>query len=283
MLKKFFFAVLVFAAVLFLFIKFGVPSQVSVTQDIENELYQPVEEVRRDIKTSAPIRAEQDTPEALLTVGGTLFETNLQRESNGFPVFSANPKLTLAAEMKARDMFEKQYFAHVSPTGVGSGELAGLVEYEYIIIGENLALGNYENDKALVQAWMDSPGHRANILSNKFTEIGVAVIKGTYEGKTTWLAVQEFGFPESACPAIDDDLKDSIDENRIQLDALTSQLNAKKQEVDSYFPKRGVGYNQKVSEYNALVEEYNEFVSKTKGMITSYNSQVEAFNKCRSD
>ena len=62
-------------------------------------------------------------------------------------------------------------------------------------------------------AWMNSPGHRANILNPHFQEIGVAVGKGMYEGHETWIAVQSFGMPLSACPASDANLKIKIDAN----------------------------------------------------------------------
>ena len=109
--------------------------------------------------------------------------TNKARATYGsLPALKENSKLDFSAEKKLQDMFMKQYFEHVSPSGIGVGDLANQISYEYIVIGENLALGNFKDDQALVDAWMASPAHRANILNKHYTEIGVAVGKGTFEG-----------------------------------------------------------------------------------------------------
>jgi uncharacterized protein YkwD len=92
-------------------------------------------------------------------------------------------------------MFENQYFAHESPTGEKVSDLAKKFGYDFLLIGENLAMGNFSSDEDLVLAWMESPGHRENILNEKYQEIGVAVKKGIFEGKEVWIAVQHFGLP----------------------------------------------------------------------------------------
>jgi len=242
-----------------------------------------IQEIKKQILTSGPLRGSSNPNNAYLTDGGTIIWTNQNRAEFNLPPLKENAKLNLAAEAKVKDMFQKQYFEHISPTGAGPGDLADNVGYQYIVIGENLALGNYKNDKALVEAWMNSPGHRANILNAKFTEIGVAVGKGTYEGKTTWLAVQEFGKPLSACPQIDANLKAQISSIRAEVENLESQVAAKKAELDSLDPKTKEeyeAYNQKVAEYNALVKIYNNKIDILKGLIAAYNSQVNVFNAC---
>lgn len=120
-------------------------------------------------------------------------ETNVQRARNGLPPLETNETLNKMAEAKAKDMFEKQYFEHVSPTNYDLEDLADDFDYKYLQVGENLLEGNFASEKELVQRWMDSPDHRHNILNAQFLEIGVAVIKGKYKGKTVWMAVQEFG------------------------------------------------------------------------------------------
>ena len=176
-------------------------------------------------------------------------------------------------------MFAKQYFAHVSPTGIGPGDLAKQVSYAYVIVGENLALGDFGSDEKLVDAWMNSPGHRANILNRYYQEIGVAVGKGIYEGRETWLAVQSFGMPLSACPSINAQIKMQIDSNNIQIANLRSQLDAKKAQIDST-PTSDPNYNTYVSEFNALVSEYNNIVVSNKALILTYNAEVQAYNNC---
>lgn len=237
------------------------------------------------VSAPPPLRAPQTAPSGTLTQAGVLKWTNIQRRDNGgLPPLSLNDKLNAAAKLKMDDMFAKQYFEHVSPTGVGPADLAKEVGYVYVVIGENLALGNFKDDQALVQAWMDSPGHRANILSTSYTEIGIAVGQGTYEGHRTWIAVQEFGKPRTACPYVDDGLRAKIDADEAafkQLEAEASQLKA---ELDAS-PKPRTreerdAYNRKVDDYNALIKQMNALSQQIQGEITVYNGQVQAYNAC---
>lgn len=239
-------------------------------------------DLTQKISAPPPLRAPtSSTSSATLTASPTINETNKQRQLNGnLSPLSANAKLTAAASAKADDMFKNQYFEHVSPSSRGPADLAEDQGYEYILIGENLALGNFSSDADLVTAWMNSPGHRANILNARYTEIGVAVKKGLFEGQMTWLAVQEFGRPLSLCPAVDASLKTAIDGNQKTIDDLSVELTAKKQEIDNYEPKRGREYNQKVDEYNALVAQYNSLIGATKDLISKYNFEINAFNNC---
>jgi len=237
-------------------------------------------EVEKQISTPPPLRAKEEVPESYLTRAGVIQRTNSQREKYGLPPLKENPRLNVSAELKVADMFEKQYFAHISPSDKGVKDLAEISGYEFIALGENLALGNFQNDEVLVQGWMDSPGHRANILNPGYQEIGVAVQKGNFEGKATWLAVQHFGRPLSACPQPDEALKAEIDVNQMKISELQTTLTKLESEIRTMRPKRGSTYNQKVQEYNAFVFQYNNLVDQTKTLINAYNSQVNLFNQC---
>lgn len=232
------------------------------------------------IITSNPLRGPTAALPSNLTVAGTISETNIMRSQNGLPTLSVNVHLMEAAQIKVDDMFELQYFEHDSPTGEGPGDLADKAGYDYIIVGENLAMGNYKDDQALVTAWMNSPGHRANILENKFTEIGVALKRGSFEGREVWLAVQEFGRPASVCTGPNESLEKQIEENYALLEVLEAQLSGKEQEINNTRPRRGSEYSQKVDEYNELVHQYNEIVEATKSLTSDYNIQVGNYNNC---
>lgn len=229
-----------------------------------------------------PLKVFQEAPSAFLTLKGTITETNNQRVENGLAPLKENAKLDAAAKAKAQDMFEKQYFEHISPTGIGPADLAKSVGYDYLIIGENLALGNFENDKKLVEAWMASPGHRANILNVKYTEIGVAVEKGTYEGHSVWMAVQEFGRPASACPKVDTALKVQIDNYNTQIEEMNKTIEASKAELENMKVTRDniSEYNSKVNAYNDLIRQYNILIAEAKAAVSVYNNQVSAYNEC---
>jgi uncharacterized protein YkwD len=226
-----------------------------------------------------PLRSALDQANAHLTVAGTIERTNQQREIAGLLPLNENPKLDQAAELKLKDMFDDQYFEHISPSGDGPSDLANEVGYKYIMVGENLALGNFKDDQTLVQAWMDSPGHRANILNDRYQEIGVAVGKGLFEGKETWLAVQEFGTPLSACPQPSASLKAQINTNQARISSLQADLAAKKADLEKNNYSRQE-YNRKVEAYNSEVAEVNSLISQTKALVNQYNSQVQEFNKC---
>ncbi|MBI2035979.1 MAG: hypothetical protein HYT12_04870 [Candidatus Liptonbacteria bacterium] len=238
----------------------------------------------KQVITSSPLRApaKNEVPviNVILTESGVVSWTNRQRMDNGLQSLKVNSGLNIAADLKVKDMFTKQYFDHIAPTGEGPGDLAKKTAYEYIMIGENLALGNFKDDRELVQAWMDSPGHRANILNTKFTEIGVAVGSGSYEGRDVWIAVQEFGLPLTACPNPDANLKNQIVQSQDRLSDLAAELERRRGELESAEPKSGPEYNKKVQEHNERVETYNKLLEETRAIITDYNSKVAEFNEC---
>lgn len=228
-------------------------------------------------KTPAPTAS---VPSGTLTRSGVIAQTNKARTTEGLPALKENSKLNRAAELKLNDMFAKQYFAHVSPSGAGPSAWIEEVGYAYLASGENLAEGNFESDKALIEAWMASPGHRANILKAQFTEIGVAVKKGMFEGHTTYLAVQMFGRPRSACPASDDTLRGAIARRQDLLQTLEGKLKAQYSVLEEMSPKHGEPYREEVEKYNALVAEYNALVAEVKKLVETYNAQVVKYNEC---
>lgn len=223
---------------------------------------------------------EISQPQTILTSLNVIVWTNAERAFNGFPLLKENEKLKAAAEAKLNDMFLKQYFGHVSPESFDSADLMKNVDYEFIVIGENLAMGDFEDDKKLVEAWMNSPGHRANILNSRFEEIGVAVARGIFENREVWLAVQEFSLPLSACPQPEAALKIQIDQTQNQINDLKGRIEAKAQELESGKFSSRSEYNQKINEYNELVNQYNNLIEIIKSLIFDYNNQMNDFNFC---
>ena len=125
---------------------------------------------------------------------------NDDRATDGLSTLSVNPTLQEAAQRKADDMAAKGYFAHESPEGKTPWYCFGEVGYDFRFAGENLAV--YFSDSVEVErAWMNSPKHRANILNSNFTEIGIALAHGAYEGHETTFVVQMFGSPAGASAA----------------------------------------------------------------------------------
>lgn len=133
-----------------------------------------------------PISAEE-----LLTL------TNQQRAEAGLASVKANAELSKAAFMKANDMFEHQYWAHTSPSGVTPWQWFDKAGYNYVYAGENLAK-DFGSASAVMTAWMGSTDHRANVLNEHYTQVGFAVVDGTLDGHPTVLVVALYGEPVRA-------------------------------------------------------------------------------------
>lgn len=118
--------------------------------------------------------------------------TNQRRAEAGLAPLKENPVLSDAARRKAADMFAFNYWAHNSPSGRDPWSFFREAGYKYIYAGENLARDFPDADSA-VQAWMNSPSHKDNLLSSRYQEIGIAVVDGTLQGVETTLIVQHFG------------------------------------------------------------------------------------------
>lgn len=207
--------------------------------------------------------------------------TNKNRKENGnLEGLKENADLDFSADKKLKDMFKKQYFEHMSPSNIGVGDLGKEVGYEYIVIGENLAMGNFKDDKSLVDAWMASVGHRANILNKNYVDIGVAVGMGNFKGKDIWMAVQHFGTEKSVCPPIDQVLYGIININQSEIEKMSKDLKLRREMISKNVIFEGSTFSEQINQYNLLINPYNELIKETKKKIEEYNNQIRAFNLC---
>lgn len=129
---------------------------------------------------------------------------NQARSENKLSELQQNDKLSRSAQAKALDMKNKNYFQHVSPEGVQPWFFAEKEKYQYKFFGENLAEGFFSADEVHM-AWMNSEGHRKNILSENFSEIGVGIVDFEQNGMKSYLVVQHFGTqltPEELIPQV---------------------------------------------------------------------------------
>lgn len=120
--------------------------------------------------------------------------TNASRKAARVFPLKQSRLLKLAAQKKARDMMRNQYFAHVAPSGKEPWDFIEDQGYDYYYAGENLAI-HFRSAEAVTKGWMLSPTHQENLLSPDFTEIGVGVLRGKFQGQRTTLVVQMFGTP----------------------------------------------------------------------------------------
>lgn len=123
--------------------------------------------------------------------------TNDVRASNNEGILTRSSVLDTAARLKAEDMALRGYFAHNSPEGKTPWYWFNAAEYTFVYAGENLAI-DFTESADVENAWLNSPGHRANILNARFTEIGIATKDGYYNGRPTTYVVQMFGTPAFA-------------------------------------------------------------------------------------
>ena len=119
--------------------------------------------------------------------------TNAERASAGCKPLTADSKLARAAGGHAEDMVERQYFSHTSPDGKGPGDRLAAAGFSGRGWGENIAAGQ-PTPKAVVVGWMNSSGHRANILNCAFNRLGVGYASGSVRpGYSPGSWVQDFG------------------------------------------------------------------------------------------
>ena len=141
---------------------------------------------------SPPVVASEDIADALLDHINT---ARSQARNCGEKNFQAatpvalNASLTNAATGHAEDMIRRRYFAHTSPEGQSVADRVRATGYRFRVIGENIAVVPAENPALVVEGWLKSPGHCANIMSSQFSEIGAAVARlpGSQQGK--WVLV----------------------------------------------------------------------------------------------
>lgn len=128
------------------------------------------------------------TPTNIITL------TNQSRQEFGLPGLTENAGLDQAAQSKANDMLAKGYFSHNTPDGRTPWSFITAAGYNYLMAGENLAV-NFTEAENVETAWMNSPGHKANILNKNFQEIGIGISQGAYQDHTAIFVVQMFGLP----------------------------------------------------------------------------------------
>jgi len=123
--------------------------------------------------------------------------TNSERGGVGARALTEHPRLSRAAQAKANDMALRGYFSHRGPDGKTPWQWVREAGYEYRSAGENLAV-RFTESSDVVRAWMNSPSHRANLVKAGYTQIGVGVAEGLFEGQRAVYVVEYFATPTSA-------------------------------------------------------------------------------------
>ncbi|MDR0839024.1 MAG: SafA/ExsA family spore coat assembly protein [Oscillospiraceae bacterium] len=109
---------------------------------------------------------------------------NKRRAEAGLAPLKMNWELSRVARYKSQDMIDKRYFAHQSPTYGSPFNMMESFGMRFSAAGENIAYGQ-RTPEEVMQGWMNSPGHRANIMSNIYTQLGVGAAKAS-NGTLYW-------------------------------------------------------------------------------------------------
>lgn len=231
-------------------------------------------------------QASTITPENIMAL------TNAERVNLGLSTLSYNAQLSSAALAKANDMFEKQYWDHFGPNGETPWQFIRGAGYSYIYAGENLAKG-FKTSESVVEAWMASPTHKANIVNSNYRDIGVAVVEGILQGKQTILVVQMFGtlpgqvesatITNSQIPTVTK--TETVTNTPVVTKEIETKNNSEQQikSISIITPANGETYNdpkitvsgnvENVNEkYGVEVIENNEVVADTTSEISYWNA-----------
>lgn len=137
---------------------------------------------------------------------------NAERTQRGIAPLEVNDYLNHAAYNKSIDMISKNYFDHYA-YGLTPWDFIKNQNYDYLYAGENLAM-DFNTSEAAVNAWMNSPAHRKNILNPDFQEMGVGVVKGEYSDSAgthqTQMVTNMFATPKPAIIRVFDNIAEKI-------------------------------------------------------------------------
>jgi hypothetical protein len=204
---------------------------------------------------------------------------NESRASLELPALNLNENLNQSALWKARDMKERGYFEHISPEGVDYWFFVKKSQYDYQKVGENLAEG-YFSASEVHQAWMESEGHRDNILSTDFEEIGIAILESEFDGQRTYLIVQHFGEPieleKSITVVCKEDLRESCENLKEEQEKVKEVFQKQEKEIERAL---GEGFSEKdlrdLYENLSHLEEVLEKIEEDLAECKSYQERCD--------
>lgn len=118
-----------------------------------------------------------------ITQDALLLDTNLDRHADHAGSLTVDPQLSAAAQQKAQDMANNNYWSHISPAGATPWKFIDQSGYKYRAAGENLAYG-FSNSDEVIRGWMNSREHRSNLLNSAYQNVGFGVVQAaSFQGK----------------------------------------------------------------------------------------------------
>lgn len=219
-----------------------------------------------------------------INIENIIWYTNQERATRGLKPLAMNETLNATAFSKTSDMVEYQYFNHTNPVyNTGFDIFFDDHGYNFLKIAENLALGNFVSSKEVVDAWMNSATHRKNILDPGFTEIGIGMLRTSFQGNQTYIITQHFGTPRSFCPQIDHAQYQLIQTKKKDADILLEKTRSAREEVRQY--EQGDNfttfqYEQLIEKHNDLVKLYNTMIQEISTLVSEYNHHAQNVENC---
>lgn len=157
------------------------PTQKRPTKTKQKEAKQPT---NPKTPTTTPTEKPVLSPTSFTYEKKVVQLVNIERAKSGLGKLTLNTTLSNSARAKSQDMIDNRYFSHTSPTYGNVGNMLKKFGISYTAYGENIAYGQ-KTPEQVVKAWMESPGHRANILSPHFSKIGVGYVTSS-SGTPYW-------------------------------------------------------------------------------------------------
>lgn len=219
-----------------------------------------------------------------ITAENIIFFTNRERIAKKLNPVKYSGKLSKSAKAKGSDMLQYNYFAHESPQP-SHHDFSYFIDqqnYQFIRISENLAMGEFTTAQEVVTAWMNSPGHRANILYANYRDIGVSISnKKNKNGGSDIVIVQHFGTPKTSCVDIPQELTEQLEtisndanQAKERADSLKSEIDAQTKSLDEK------NLYDLIETYNTTIRSYNALVDKFKKITDLYNVEAKKYNTC---
>ena len=140
---------------------------------------------------AAPVRVQA------LSSADVVGQTNIERSQASLEQLSVDERLTRSAQAKAQHLAEHDYWDHYAPDGTSPWHFMQEQNYTYQVAGENLARG-FVYTESMIDAWMNSPEHRSNILKPEFEHIGVGITDGVVDGKEVHVVVVHYAQQKNA-------------------------------------------------------------------------------------
>lgn len=193
--------------------------------------------------------------------------------------------LERSARQKVTDMITYTYFSH-ERDGKLFDDFIKDEHYDYIIIGENLARGEFKSAERLVRAWLSSPTHRKNILDPRFKETGIALLPGTFDGNNVYYITEHFGTPRNIC------LQVTSPHMTQELSILQQVFHDREEEVASL--KRTLTdlgdtelertkllnlYQKKMTDLASIKNTLFEKIEGEENLIQAYNNCVQKYQE----